>query len=207
MVTAVIRTPPNQPIRVKPHVQAWANAVMKATGANSFGTYMGHSPPQGPTQALDIFHPISDRKLSAAIAQHAIDNRHRFGVRYVISRQRIWHVNDPVWRPMANRGDATQNHEDHVHVTFEATAAGPLDPEPQPTPAIQEESDMFRYWSAEGGLRQSNGIHSSPHGLDPAVSQVLDQLEQVYPGKCPILNSLSAEKVAALDALPPFPGQ
>jgi hypothetical protein len=125
---------------VLPHVQRFADDVKGATRVKSIGTYPGHSPSLD--RALDLFHAISDTALASAISAFAIKNQARYGVRYVIDRQRIWHRLDPVWRWMEDRGDATQNHLDHNHIGFEMTAAGGPSPAPPPPP-VSEEDQMF----------------------------------------------------------------
>src|SRR5689334_3715376 len=85
-------------ITVKPHVQRCADAVVAEFGEGlSPGTYEGHSPPEGPTQALDLFTPESPAgwALQARIADWLIKNQRRFGIRYVIrhnpnGRDWIW---------------------------------------------------------------------------------------------------------------------
>ncbi len=116
---------------VLPHVQRFADAVMIATGVRSIGTYPGHSP--SIDRALDLFHAISDTALADAISDFGIRHQAKYGVRYIIDRQEIWHRLDPVWRHMEDRGDNTQNHRDHNHISFELVAAEP-DPEPTPEP-------------------------------------------------------------------------
>ncbi|HJQ46154.1 MAG TPA: hypothetical protein VJ870_07510 [Amycolatopsis sp.] len=55
-----------------------------------------------------------------ALADFVLANRSRLGVKYVIWRQRY---NDGSgWSMMEDRGDATANHYDHVHVSFESGA-------------------------------------------------------------------------------------
>ena len=123
---ALIRLPKNQSGTVFLHVQAFADAVSKATGADSFGTYLGHDPSL--ERALDIFTPTDSSKLGDAICDFTVANLKRFGVDYLIYRQRIFNPEiAPFWRDMADRGDLTNNHFDHVHVSFEATAPGPFD--------------------------------------------------------------------------------
>lgn len=51
-----------------------------------------------------------------ALASYVLNNQARFGVKYVIWRQRY---NDGGgWSMMSDRGSATANHYDHVHVSF-----------------------------------------------------------------------------------------
>jgi hypothetical protein len=52
-----------------------------------------------------------------SVAQYAITNASRLGVKYVIWRQRIYDLRNPGWRAMEDRGGITANHYDHVHVS------------------------------------------------------------------------------------------
>lgn len=107
---------------VRPHVQTFADACSEATGAGNFGTYPGHSP--SIDRALDIFVPNRTTKLGDAIADFTLKNWERYGVRYIIWRQRINWNDGAGWSWMEDRGDDTQNHFDHNHVSFELTAVG-----------------------------------------------------------------------------------
>lgn len=111
-------------IKVKPHVQAACEAIQIATGADSFGTYPGHSPPEGPTQAVDIFNPDTPtgHALQDRICTFIIDHAELYGLRYVIRRQGIYNVErkSDGWRFMPSRGSRTNDHYDHVHLTFYA---------------------------------------------------------------------------------------
>ncbi|MGH3585219.1 MAG: hypothetical protein ACRDQ0_02755, partial [Pseudonocardia sp.] len=65
--------------------------------------------------ALDL---MVGRAAGERIAEYIRDNRERLGVEYVIYRQRI--DTGDGWERMPDRGGATANHMDHVHVSFEA---------------------------------------------------------------------------------------
>ncbi|KAK3985820.1 hypothetical protein QBC44DRAFT_403706 [Cladorrhinum sp. PSN332] len=58
------------------------------------------------------------------LAEWAMNNRATLNLKYVIWGQRIWSPSVdavktwPNWRSMEDRGDVTQNHWDHVHVSF-----------------------------------------------------------------------------------------
>lgn len=140
-------------IAVRPHVQSFADACQAATGASNFGTYNGHSPTAD--RALDIFVPVNSAELGTAICDFAIKNLEDYGVDYIIYRQRIYNPEvAPYWRGMPDRGDLTQNHYDHVHISFEPTAPkpGPV-PAPIPTPEpepIQEDDGMKLIAVSEG---------------------------------------------------------
>lgn len=101
------------------HVQAFCDAVERATEASSFGTYNGHQPTRD--QAVDIFTPVHSSSLGNAICAYALQHLEHFGIDYVIYRRRIY--NPEVarhWRWMPDRGGPTANHDDHVHVSFVA---------------------------------------------------------------------------------------
>jgi hypothetical protein len=60
----------------------------------------------------------SARAHGDAVAQYVIDNASRFGIKYVIWRQRIYDMRGSGgWSQMEDRGSVTQNHYDHVHVS------------------------------------------------------------------------------------------
>lgn len=130
-------------ITVKPHVQRAANEVVEEFGPGlSPGTYNGHSPPEGPTQALDLFNPETSAgwDLQRRVADYLIKHAKRLGVRYVIKwnpngADWIWNIERAAegWRAMA-----TRDHRNHVHVTFYARAENV----PEPTPAPNKEDDM-----------------------------------------------------------------
>ncbi|GAA2595673.1 hypothetical protein SMC26_37275 [Actinomadura fulvescens] len=53
-----------------------------------------------------------------AVAQFVISNGSRYGVKYVIWRQRIYDMRGGgSWKAMSDRGSVTANHYDHVHVS------------------------------------------------------------------------------------------
>ncbi|MBA2541900.1 MAG: hypothetical protein H0V17_19805 [Deltaproteobacteria bacterium] len=110
---------------VLPHVQTFANAVCTDTGACSISTYEGHSPTA--SRALDILssdvygeRPTDNNVLGDEVAEHALAHQVEYGITYVIWRQRI--NSGDGWEAMEDRGSITQNHYDHVHVSFETTA-------------------------------------------------------------------------------------
>ena len=58
-----------------------------------------------------------DRATGDALAACALQNQDALGITYVIWRQRINFGRG--WRGMADRGSATANHYDHVHISFQ----------------------------------------------------------------------------------------
>lgn len=67
--------------------------------------------------ALDF---MVDRATGDGMAACAVENMEALGVKYVIWRQRINTGNG--WEGMEDRGGATANHMDHVHISFERQA-------------------------------------------------------------------------------------
>ncbi|WP_030168255.1 hypothetical protein [Spirillospora albida] len=60
----------------------------------------------------------SARSHGDAVAQYLIGNASRFGLKYIIWRQRIYDFRGSGgWKMMEDRGSVTQNHYDHVHVS------------------------------------------------------------------------------------------
>ncbi|MBD8608284.1 SH3 domain-containing protein [Aeromicrobium sp. CFBP 8757] len=71
--------------------------------------------------SLDI---MVSSDLGNEIASYLQENRAELGVEYLIWRQRIWRpATSGAWRGMSDRGGATANHMDHVHVTVYGNAA------------------------------------------------------------------------------------
>ena len=75
--------------------------------------------PEGTTVDLVVLHHISlppgvfgGDEVAAFAMAHAAE----FHITYIIWRQRIWSPGGS-WRPMADRGGATANHFDHVHIS------------------------------------------------------------------------------------------
>lgn len=125
-------------IKVKDHVQRFANDLQDEVGVSNFGTYNGHSPPEGPTQALDIFTPDNQAgyRVQDAICDFAIKHQKKYGVRYCIRRTRIWNIERAAegWRQQSITGNRTVDHYDHVHVTFYARAEEVPDTPTKPNP-------------------------------------------------------------------------
>lgn len=65
--------------------------------------------------ALDF---MVDRATGDDLAEYAVKYMDELKIKYVIWKQRINHGNG--WRGMEDRGGATANHFDHVHISFDA---------------------------------------------------------------------------------------
>lgn len=70
-------------------------------------------------KALDF---MVDRATGDALAACALRNKSALGITYVIWEQRI-NFGDG-WEPMEDRGGATANHMDHVHISFASSGGG-----------------------------------------------------------------------------------
>jgi hypothetical protein len=102
---------------VVPHAQAFCDYVEAQGWSSSFGTYAGHDPT--PERATDVFVAIDDPDNGYAIADYAAANMEKYGIDYVIYRQRIYNPEiADYWRDMADRGSPTQNHMDHNHLSY-----------------------------------------------------------------------------------------
>lgn len=107
---------------IEPNLQRNAAAAYRAVCAkfpavSSFGGFRpGDSGDHGSGRAVDIM-------ISGAagwdIARYLQANASTLGVTYVIYEQKIWLAGKPTssWEFMADRGGATANHYDHVHVS------------------------------------------------------------------------------------------
>jgi hypothetical protein len=96
-------------------------AIHRAVCANFpeidvYGTLRGGGGDHGSGRAIDIM--VSGAR-GWEIANFVRENYVALGVSYVIYSQRIWSVErgGEGWRGMSNRGSATANHYDHVHVS------------------------------------------------------------------------------------------
>jgi hypothetical protein len=116
--------PPSVPcstdlVGTRPHVAQVGHLLKKTFGVTDIGGAVGRGDgDHGAGLALDLM--TSDSARGDAIADFVLANQQRFGVTYVIWRQRY---NDGSgWSYLEDRGSPTANHYDHVHVSFHKTA-------------------------------------------------------------------------------------
>lgn len=78
--------------------------------------------------AADFMVPLNSAGQAQGdkLAKYLTEHHKEFGIKYLIWNQRSWYP-DKGWKPMEDRGDPTQNHRDHVHVTFLSSADGNID--------------------------------------------------------------------------------
>ena len=89
---------------------------------DSDGTHHGH----GDGLALDLMLPVGDPK-GHAITNYLVENFNEVRVYYIIYEQRFYTKDIPNiygpannWNLMPNRGSITENHYDHIHISFKA---------------------------------------------------------------------------------------
>lgn len=100
--------------------RAAAAAIGPRFGITSIGTYPGHDPSE--TKALDFM--TSNLAQHNAIARYVWDHARALGVNYMISWNRIWNIQRDAfgnWRDYTRYGgggSASQQHKNHVHLSF-----------------------------------------------------------------------------------------
>jgi LysM repeat protein len=120
---SVVATIVNSAGGVAAQVQAAADTVVStvpgAAGIALGGTRASAVDPHGHPSGLALdYMVLSDAALGDAIAQFHRDHWDELGVEYVIWQQQILTSPTGSWRPMEDRGSATANHRDHVHVNY-----------------------------------------------------------------------------------------
>lgn len=118
-------------------------------------------------RAIDIMTLGSCDPVGDTIAQWARQNAASLGVDYIIWCQKIWSTqrDSEGWRAMTDRGSASANHTDHVHVTVRGnsagttTATGPVVSPVDSYTLTARHNQAGRYWSS--------GFHT---GLDFAAN-------------------------------------
>ncbi|XHV26598.1 LysM peptidoglycan-binding domain-containing protein [Streptococcus dysgalactiae subsp. equisimilis] len=109
---------------LQPKTAAFKEEVASAYGITSFSGYRPGDPgDHGKGLAIDFMVPESST-LGDQVAQYAIDHMAERGISYVIWKQRFYapfaSIYGPAytWNPMPDRGSVTENHYEHVHVSF-----------------------------------------------------------------------------------------
>lgn len=108
---------------IKPRAQAAADAVVSnVPGAGSItlgGTRPSATDPGGHPSGLAVDYMVmANGALGDAIVAYHVAHWSELGVEYLIWEQRMMSTPGGAWKPMENRGGATANHMDHVHVNY-----------------------------------------------------------------------------------------
>jgi hypothetical protein len=104
---------------VRPHVQAAAEEIgdkFEVRIIHGVGIRPGRGSDHPTGLALDF---MVGSKKGDDLADYAMANAARLGIKYIIWKQRIWNRDKGLsWKPMEDRGNPTANHMDHVHISF-----------------------------------------------------------------------------------------
>ncbi len=100
---------------VKPVAKSGGCGLANKFDIDDIGGYRAGSKEHGSGKALDLM-TFGDVAKGNAIAEYLLANRKALRIQHVIWRQRINYGSG--WKRMPNRGSATANHMDHVHVLF-----------------------------------------------------------------------------------------
>lgn len=163
---------------MKPQTATVANTLGERFHLKTIGGYRPNSSPYddpkfGHATGLAIDFMTNDipngSSTGGALAKYLQENASSLGVEYVIWEQRIWSQtrSDEGWRPMPDRGDPTQNHMDHVHLSLNGTGGGDVPP---------------------GGEGAGAGCPADGPGTGPGQAAPVGQGGWAAPGKGPITS-------------------
>ncbi|MGW5879341.1 coiled-coil domain-containing protein [Nocardiopsis terrae] len=98
--------------------------IMKFGAPYPVGCWRPSAQDHGTGRACDFMMSANGAAPSAAnkdlgqqISDYGIANADRLGIKYIIWEQQIWQSTSRQWTWMNDRGDLTQNHYDHVHIS------------------------------------------------------------------------------------------
>ena len=122
---ATTQTPVNvNTTGLQPQAAAYMTEIANLYGITSFSTYRaGDTGDHGKGLAVDFIVPESSA-LGDQIAEYTAANMTSRGVSYIIWKQRFYAPFNSIygpaytWNLMPDRGSITENHYDHVHVSF-----------------------------------------------------------------------------------------
>lgn len=110
-------TTPSGDAGLQPWPRQVRTMISERFGVTNIGGFRPGDPQDhGKGLALDVMVPVSSA-LGDTIANWAINNSADLNVKYIIWKQRIW-MPGGTWNGMEDRGSTTQNHYDHVHISF-----------------------------------------------------------------------------------------
>lgn len=150
---------------VQPHVAQAGHEIQDTFGVPYVGGYRAGDPQDhGKGLALD-FMVYDDAALGDAVSNHILANWEHYNVSYIIWQQRINFGSG--WQPMEDRGSPTQNHFDHVHVSFNPQSSTAIDP-PVEDPAMEDPSRGGPSPVEEEPVTEDD-IVQSPESEEPSV--------------------------------------
>lgn len=101
---------------LQPEAMVVYRAVMERWAVKSVGGYRATSLSVHQFGRAIDFMTFSNNSQGYAIRDFLVAHAKEFGIDHIIYMQQIWTPYRPTWRHMADRGSATANHLDHVHV-------------------------------------------------------------------------------------------
>ena len=128
-VTSEAATPSQTNVAVnstglQPVAASFQQAVANQFGISDIGGYRAGDPQDhGQGLAVDVMVPVGS-DLGDQVAQYAIDNMASANISYIIWEQQFYapvnNIYGPAntWNLMPDRGSVTENHYDHVHISF-----------------------------------------------------------------------------------------
>ena len=109
---------------LQPQAIRFKEQVINELGLTDIGGYRPGDPEDhGKGLAIDVMVPESSA-IGDQVAQYAINHIEENGISYIIWKQRFYAPFDNIygpantWNEMPDRGSVTENHYDHVHVSF-----------------------------------------------------------------------------------------
>ena len=109
---------------LRPQTIKFKEQVINELGLTDIGGYRPGDPEDhGKGLAIDVMVPESSA-IGDQVAQYAIDHMQENGISYIIWKQHFYapvnNIYGPAntWNEMPDRGSVTENHYDHVHVSF-----------------------------------------------------------------------------------------
>ncbi|MFT4218684.1 MAG: SH3 domain-containing protein [Micropruina sp.] len=117
---ATRKVPSGSVLGLKPEAMVVYRAVMARWDVKNVGGWRAHSLSVHQFGRAIDFMTYSNTSQGYAIRDFLVAHAKEFGVDHIIYRQQIWTPYRPTWRHMPDRGSATANHMDHVHVAVKA---------------------------------------------------------------------------------------
>ena len=158
---------------VQPQTAVVANTIGQMFGIRSVGGWRAATSVYddlryGHSVGLALDFMISDIDngpvVGDQVATYLQQNAASLGVAYIIWQQAIWSPDraGEGWRPMADRGSATQNHMDHVHLSL--TGAGSLVDPCTPGGGAAVSAGGWA-WPADGTITSWFGENRAAYGM------------------------------------------
>lgn len=109
----------------KEHTEQIATFLAIKFGVSDYGTFRGDSDGQGTGHGDGLAVDLMVNKAKGdEISKYLINNMNELGISYIIWEQKFYSLTNNIygaggtWGAMPDRGSATQNHFDHIHISF-----------------------------------------------------------------------------------------